>query len=327
MPDTRDKSGALAVFSSTPTLFTQLSTTSSSLRPSAPLLSRVAGIGGSLAKRIVAHRDQHGPFRSRKALLEVSGLGPRTFEQAAGFLRIRGGEHPLDASAVHPERYGLVERMAADLKVPLPSLIGNAALLGRIDLGAYKSGDVGDFTLKDILAELDKPGRDPRSSFEPPKFRDDVRELADLKPGMELEGLVTNITAFGAFVDVGVHQDGLVHISELADRFVKDPHDVVKVGQKVAVRVLEVDLGRKRIALSARSGAPRVSGERPAQGQAPGGQKRDGNQPRRDAAPAQKRDGNQPRRDSGPQKGAQAKPPADGKALSHNPFAAFFNKG
>jgi uncharacterized protein len=298
---------------------------------SAPLLSRVAGIGASLAKRIVAHRDQHGPFRSRKALLEVSGLGPRTFEQAAGFLRIAGGEHPLDASAVHPERYSLVERMAADLKVPLPTLVGNAALLGRIDLGAYKSGDVGDFTLKDILAELDKPGRDPRSSFEPPKFRDDVRELSDLKPGMELEGVVTNITAFGCFVDVGVHQDGLVHISELADRFVKDPHDVVKVGQKVAVRVLEIDLNRKRIALSARTGAPRVSGDRPAPGQAASGaQKRDGNQPRRDAGPAQKRDGNQQRGGASGQKGGgppHPKPAGDGKALSHNPFAAFFNKG
>ncbi|MFO7180772.1 MAG: helix-hairpin-helix domain-containing protein, partial [Pseudomonadota bacterium] len=165
---------------------------------SASLLSRVAGIGPSLAKRIVAHRDQRGPFRSRKALLEVTGLGPRTFEQAAGFLRITGGEHPLDASAVHPERYALVERMAQDLGVPLVSLIGNAALLRRIDRARYKSGDVGDFTLDDILAELDKPGRDPRKSFEPPKFRDDVRELTDLRPGMELEGVVTNITAFGA---------------------------------------------------------------------------------------------------------------------------------
>ncbi|HWA76879.1 MAG TPA: Tex family protein [Polyangiaceae bacterium] len=299
---------------------------------SAPLLSRVAGIGGSLAKRIVSHRDQHGPFRSRKALLDVSGLGPRTFEQAAGFLRIAGAEHPLDRSAVHPERYGLVERMAADLKVPLPSLIGNAALLGRIDLGAYKGGDVGDFTLKDILAELDKPGRDPRSSFEPPKFRDDVRELADLKPGMELEGVVTNITAFGAFVDVGVHQDGLVHISELADRFVKDPHDVVKVGQKVAVRVLEIDLGRKRIALSARSGQPKPSGERP-QPERGAANQRDAGGPRRDGGGNARRDGGaHPKQGSAGARsnagnaGNAPKPAGDGKALSHNPFAAFFNK-
>ncbi len=222
---------------------------------SAWLLSRVAGIGLTLAKRIVRHRNTSGRFASRKALLDVSGLGPRTFEQAAGFLRLRESAHPLDASAVHPERYALVERMAADLGVPLVSVIGNAALLRRIDLSRYQSAEVGEFTLRDILTELDKPGRDPRKSFEPPKFRDDVREIADLKQGMELEGVVTNITAFGAFVDVGVHQDGLVHISQLADRFVKDPHDVVKVGDRIQVRVLEIDTGRKRIALTARRGA------------------------------------------------------------------------
>jgi uncharacterized protein len=229
---------------------------------SAWLLSRVAGIGLTLAKRIVQHRNEHGPFKSRRALLDVSGLGPRTFEQAAGFLRVREGAHPLDASAVHPERYTLVERMAADLDVPLASVIGNAALLRRIELARYQSGDVGEFTLKDILTELDKPGRDPRKSFEPPKFREDVRELADLKPGMELEGVVTNITAFGAFVDVGVHQDGLVHISQLADRFVSNPHEVVKVGDRIQVRVLEVDLERRRIALSARRGGPAPSVEK-----------------------------------------------------------------
>jgi uncharacterized protein len=222
---------------------------------SAWLLSRVAGIGLTLAKRIVSHRNERGPFRSRQALLEVSGLGPRTFEQAAGFLRVTGGEHPLDASAVHPERYGLVERMGADLGVPLASLIGNAALLARIDPTRYQDEGAGAFTLRDIMTELDKPGRDPRKAFEPPKFRDDVRELADLQAGMELEGVVTNITAFGAFVDLGVHQDGLVHISELADRFVKDPHEIVKVGDRIQVRVLEVDQARRRIALSARRGA------------------------------------------------------------------------
>ena len=222
---------------------------------SASLLSRVAGIGPTLAKRIVAHRDKNGPFKSRKAVLDVFGLGPRTYEQAAGFLRIAGAENPLDQSAVHPERYGLVEQMAKDLGVPLGSLIGSSALLNKIDTSKYMKGDVGEFTLKDIMAELDKPGRDPRKSFEPPKFRDDVRTMEDLKLGMELEGVVTNITAFGAFVDVGVHQDGLVHISQLADKFVTDPHQVVNVGDKIQVRVLEVDLARKRIALTARSGA------------------------------------------------------------------------
>jgi uncharacterized protein len=226
---------------------------------SARLLSRVAGIGPKLATGIVAHRNQHGAFASRRALLEVSGLGPKTFEQAAGFLRISGARQPLDASAVHPERYGLVERMAKDLGAPLSSLIGNGALLARVDLARYRSADVGDYTLRDILAELEKPGRDPRKSFEAPSFKDDVRELGDLKIGMQLEGVVTNITAFGAFVDVGVHQDGLVHVSELADSFVKDPHAVVKVGQRLQVRVLSVDLERRRISLSARSTPKRPS--------------------------------------------------------------------
>ncbi len=251
---------------------------------SAPLLSRVAGIGPSLAKRIVAHRNEKGAFKSRKGLLEVAGIGPKTFEQAAGFLRVRGGEHPLDASAVHPERYPLVEKMAGDLGVPVASLVGDLRAVDRIDAKRYVDGDVGAFTLGDILAELKKPGRDPRATFEPPKFRDDVRELSDLKPGMELEGVVTNVTAFGAFVDVGVHQDGLVHVSQLADRFVKDPSEVVKVGEKIKVRVLEVDLDRKRIALSAKKGgAPAAAGQgqAPAQGRLQGGAAAEG---RREAA-------------------------------------------
>jgi uncharacterized protein len=219
---------------------------------SAPLLAHVSGIGPGLAKKIVAHRDKHGAFKSRKQLLEVPGLGPATFLQAAGFLRIHGASNPLDASAVHPERYALVQRMAADLGVPVASLPSNLELLSKLDLERYESGDVGQYTLRDILGELQKPGRDPRASFSPPKFRDDVQKLEDLKPNMELEGVVTNVTAFGAFVDVGVHQDGLVHVSQLADRFVKNPSDVVKVGDKLKVRVLEVDLQRKRIALSAR---------------------------------------------------------------------------
>jgi uncharacterized protein len=221
---------------------------------SAPLLAHVSGIGAGLAKKIVAHRDRHGAFKSRKELLEVSGLGPATFLQAAGFLRIHGAANPLDASAVHPERYGLVQQMAKDLGVPVASLPSNAELLGKLELRRYESGDVGQYTLRDIVSELQKPGRDPRASFSPPKFRDDVQKLEDLKLGMELEGVVTNVTAFGAFVDVGVHQDGLVHVSQLADRFVKNPSDVVKVGDKLKVRVLEVDLQRKRIALTARKG-------------------------------------------------------------------------
>lgn len=222
---------------------------------SAPLLARVAGIGPSLAKKIVAHRDAHGAFSSRKKLLDVQGLGPKTFEQCAGFLRIRGGEHPLDASAVHPERYALVEKIAQDLGVPVASLVGDMKLIARIDPKRYVGQDVGEFTLNDIVAELKKPGRDPRAVFEAPKFRDDVRTMEDLKVGMELEGVVTNVTAFGAFVDIGVHQDGLVHVSQLADKFVKDPADVVKVGDKIKVRVMEVDMARKRISLSARKNA------------------------------------------------------------------------
>ncbi len=219
---------------------------------SAPLLSRVAGVGPTLAKRIVEHRSRRGTFSSRKALLEVAGLGPRTFEQAAGFLRVRGGEHPLDSSAVHPERYPLVEKMAVDLGVSMASLIGNAEAIARIDPARYFSSDVGEFTVNDILAELKKPGRDPRSSFEPPRFRDDVRSIEDLRPGMTLEGIVTNVTAFGAFVDIGVHQDGLVHVSKLSDRFIRDPSEVAHVGDRLQVRVMEVDLARKRISLSAR---------------------------------------------------------------------------
>lgn len=220
---------------------------------SAPLLSYVAGIGKSVAKKIVAHREERGAFRSRKQLLDVSGLGPRAFQQAAGFLRIRNGEEVLDRSAVHPERYDLVFQIAADLGVKLDELAGNSALLEQIDIGKYVGDGVGEPTLRDIVQELEKPGRDPRDTFEPPKFRDDVNTLEDLKQGMQLDGVVTNVTAFGAFVDVGVHQDGLVHVSQLADRFVKDPSEVVKVGDRIKVRVLDVDLARKRIALTARS--------------------------------------------------------------------------
>lgn len=232
---------------------------------SAPLLTRVSGIGPALAKRIVAHRDAHGAFKSRQELLQVPGLGAKTFEQCAGFLRIRGGENPLDRSAVHPERYALVRQMAADAGLPLAELVGNAEAVGRIQAKRYESESVGALTLKDILDELRKPGRDPRATFEPPAFREDVCTIEDVRPGMTLEGVVTNVTAFGAFVDIGVHQDGLVHVSELSEHYVRDPAEVVKTGDKLKVRVLDVDVARKRISLSARperKGAPR--GGRPA---------------------------------------------------------------
>lgn len=219
---------------------------------SAPLLSYVAGIGGALAKRIVAYRDEHGRFKSRQELTRVSGLGPRTFEQAAGFLRIRDADHPLDASAVHPERYSLVEDIAKDLGIPLSNLVGHPDLVAKIDTKRYLKDGVGELTLKDILDELKKPGRDPRQTFEPPKFRDDVRTLQDLKIGLVLEGVVTNVTAFGAFVDIGVHQDGLIHVSQLSERFVKDPSEVVKAGDRLKVKVLEVDIPRQRISLTAK---------------------------------------------------------------------------
>jgi len=213
------------------------------------LLEHVSGIGPVLAKRIVEHRNAGGAFSSRQQLLDVRGLGARAFEQCAGFLRIRGA-HPLDDSAVHPERYALVERMANDLGVAVRELAGNAQLVDRIDWKKYAGGDVGEPTLRDILAELKKPGRDPRGSFEPPKFRDDVQKLEDLRDGMQLDGIVTNVTAFGAFVDIGVHQDGLVHVSQLANKFVRDPHAVVKVGDRVSVKVVSVDVERRRIGLS-----------------------------------------------------------------------------
>lgn len=220
---------------------------------SAPLLSYVSGIGPKLARSIVEHRDSAGPFRDRRALLEVKGLGKRAFEQAAGFLRVRESSEALDRSAVHPERYALVARMAADLGVRKEALVGNAELAQRIEISRYFDDEIHEPTLRDIVLELQKPGRDPRSSFEPPTFRDDIRSIEDLKPGMVLEGVITNVTAFGAFVDLGVHQDGLVHISQLSDRFVRDPHEVARVGDKLKVRVLSVDLARRRISLSHRT--------------------------------------------------------------------------
>jgi len=214
------------------------------------LLGYVSGLGPKLADSIVAHRDEHGPLRSRKRLLKVPGMGAKTFEQAAGFLRIRDGQDPLDASAVHPESYPVVEAVTADLGCTVKDLMQQEELRRQIKLERYVSDRVGMPTLTDVMAELAKPGRDPRSRFEAFRFSDDVHEIADLEPGMRLPGVVTNVTNFGAFVDIGVHQDGLVHISRLADHFVEKPSDIVRVHQKVLVTVLEVDTDRKRIALS-----------------------------------------------------------------------------
>jgi uncharacterized protein len=221
---------------------------------SVPLLARVSGLNKTLAENIVAHRDQNGAFVSRAALKKVPRLGPKTFEQAAGFLRVMNGKNPLDASAVHPEAYDLVERIAATTGKPVKALIGDRTYLKTLRPAQFADAQFGVPTITDILAELEKPGRDPRPEFKTAAFADGVSEITHLKPGMQLEGVVTNVTAFGAFVDVGVHQDGLVHVSELADRFVKDPREVVKAGDVVKVRVKEVDVARKRIALSMRSG-------------------------------------------------------------------------
>ncbi|BCA79215.1 Tex family protein [Desulfuromonas sp. AOP6] len=220
------------------------------------LLSYVSGIGESLARAIVRYRDEHGAFASRKSLLKVPRFGDKAFEQAAGFLRIREGENPLDNTAVHPENYALVKRMATDLGVSVEKLAANDELIEVIDLKRYVDGEVGLPTLRDIVAELKKPGRDPREAFQAVAFREDVVEIGDLKEGMLLQGTVTNVAAFGAFVDVGVHQDGLVHISHLADRFIKDPNEAVKVGEIVKVKVLAVDIPRKRISLSIKEALP-----------------------------------------------------------------------
>jgi uncharacterized protein len=219
---------------------------------SAPLLARVSGLSSSVAQAIVSQRDLKGRFSSRTELREVPRLGDKTFEQAAGFLRIMGSNDPLDASAVHPESYPLVQRILADIKQDIKGLIGNSNLLKSLSPSKYQDEKFGIPTISDILKELEKPGRDPRPEFTTATFKEGVESLSDLQPDMILEGVVTNVAAFGAFVDIGVHQDGLVHISALADKFVKDPHSVVKAGQVVKVKVLEVDEKRKRIALTMR---------------------------------------------------------------------------
>ncbi|HEH9406775.1 TPA: RNA-binding transcriptional accessory protein [Aeromonas bestiarum] len=219
---------------------------------SVALLNRVSGLSQTLAQNIVAYRDEHGAFQSRHQLLKVSRLGPKAFEQCAGFLRIRGGSNPLDSSAVHPESYPVVERILARLQQQVESLLGNGSLLKSLKPADYTDEQFGVPTVTDIIGELDKPGRDPRPEFKTATFKDGVEKISDLVPEMILEGVVTNVTNFGAFVDIGVHQDGLVHISSLTDRFVKDPREVVKAGDIVRVKVLEVDAPRKRISLTMR---------------------------------------------------------------------------
>ncbi|HEY7643744.1 MAG TPA: Tex family protein [Hyphomicrobiales bacterium] len=219
---------------------------------SASLLARVSGLGTSLAEAVVAHRNQNGPFKTRKELLKVSRLGPKAFEQCAGFLRIPDGKEPLDASAVHPEAYSVAKKIVEACGRDVRSLMGDSAALKALNPAGFVDEKFGLPTVKDIIAELEKPGRDPRPEFKTATFAEGVEEMKDLRPGMLLEGTVTNVAAFGAFVDVGVHQDGLVHVSQLADRFVKDPHEVVKAGDVVKVRVLEVDVKRKRISLTMR---------------------------------------------------------------------------
>lgn len=244
---------------------------------SAPLLSHVAGLGPALAQAIVAHRDATGPFASRKALMKVAGIGPKAFEQSAGFLRIRSGDEPLDASAVHPEAYDVARRIVTACGRDIRQIMGQPAALTAVRAEQFVDARFGLPTIRDILDELQKPGRDPRPNFKTAEFAEGVETITDLKPGMSLEGTVTNVAAFGAFVDIGVHQDGLVHVSQLADRFVKDPHEVVKAGDVVRVRVTEVDVARKRIGLSMRKdgGAGQERGHQDNKGQDNKGQGKD----------------------------------------------------
>jgi uncharacterized protein len=229
---------------------------------SAPLLSRVSGLSSAVAASIVRWRDANGAFRSRQQLLDVSGLGAKTFEQAAGFLRIRGGDNPLDQSGVHPETYPVVERILETVKKPAAEVMGRSDVIRALKPEAFADDKFGAITVKDILAELEKPGRDPRPDFKVARFNDGVEDIKDLQPGMTLEGTVSNVAQFGAFVDLGVHQDGLVHVSQLSNKFVNDAREVVKTGDIVKVKVLEVDMARKRISLTMKLDAkPAPKGE------------------------------------------------------------------
>jgi protein Tex len=227
------------------------------------LLSYVAGISENQGRAIVRYRDENGAFPTRQSLLGVPRFGAKTFEQAAGFLRIRGGENPLDNTAVHPEKYAVVEQMAADLAVSVKQLVADPGLSAGIKIERYVTDQVGLPTLKDILKELKKPGRDPREEFKSASFREDVSTIEDLKEGMILQGVVTNVAAFGAFVDIGVHQDGLVHVSQLSNRFIKEPNEAVKVGEIVKVKVLAADAERKRISLSIKQADPEAQSGKP----------------------------------------------------------------
>lgn len=283
---------------------------------SVPLLSQVAGLNKTLAKNVVDYRDANGAFKNRKELLKVPRLGPKAFEQAAGFLRIRDGDNPLDMSAVHPEAYSLVETIAKTKQVDVASLIGNSELLRNIKPQEFTTPEFGLPTVTDILSELDKPGRDPRGEFKTAKFKDGVEELKDLKPEMILEGVVTNVTNFGAFVDIGVHQDGLVHISSLTDKFITDPHTVVKAGDVVKVKVMEVDVERRRIGLSMR--LDEAIDQSKSQTRTPVQGKHQGSKPNQHKASQHK--------SSQPQSGRSAPNPAPVNAAMGNAFADAFAK-
>jgi len=274
----------------------------------------VAGLSAAVAENIVNHRDAHGAFRSRKELLKVPRLGEKTFEQCAGFLRVREGDDPLDASAVHPEAYPVVKRILEDSGRELGALIGDSSFLRGLNPERYTDDRFGVPTVRDILSELEKPGRDPRPEFKTARFAEGVEDIKDLQPGMVLEGVVSNVVAFGAFVDLGVHQDGLVHVSALADKFVKDPRDVVKAGDIVKVKVMEVDLARKRIALSMRlDDTP---------GEQRGGRERQGSASSQDANPPRggRRDGKGGGKRGGQQPSSPTQPAPGGA------FAAAFAK-
>jgi uncharacterized protein len=275
---------------------------------SAALLTRVAGLSASVAENVVKHRDANGPFANRKALLKVPRLGDKAFEQCAGFLRVPSGDNPLDASAVHPEAYPVVERIIAQCGREVRSIIGDTSFLRGLKAEQFTDEKFGVPTVRDILKELEKPGRDPRPEFVAPTFAEGVEDLKDLRVGMVLEGRVTNVAAFGAFVDIGVHQDGLVHVSALSHTFVKDPRDAVKAGDIVKVKVMEVDLPRQRIALSMRLD------DEPGQ-QARGGRPANGNDNPR---------GGGPRDNRGPRPGGGAPKPAP--APSNNAFADAFSR-
>ncbi|MFM6992029.1 MAG: S1 RNA-binding domain-containing protein, partial [Rhodoferax sp.] len=253
---------------------------------SVPLLSRVSGLSPATARAVVRWREAHGAFANRQQLLQVTGLGPKTFEQSAGFLRIRGGDNPLDMTGVHPETYPVVEKIMGHTGRPIQELMGRADMLKKLQPELFGNDTVGVITVRDILGELEKPGRDPRPDFKVARFTDGVEDIQDLKEGMVLEGTVSNVAAFGAFVDLGVHQDGLVHVSQLADKFVQDAREVVKTGDIVRVTVLEVDLARQRISLSMRRGV-RVESAGQANGQGRPPARNDGRPARpQPAAPA-----------------------------------------